>query len=560
MRLLRPLILVLLFSGIAVAQQPSIHFHEANKELGIPVPTSTMKERKYTVQQIAGGVALFDCDNDGKLDIATINEPTIENFRRGVGVPMLTLYHQGSGLKFTDVSQNAGLTRTGWGMGVSVADYDNDGLLDIFVSGYGGNALYHNLGNCKFEDVTDKAGVNRPGYNTGSAWADYDRDGYVDLFVSRYVHTDLNHVDPIRTNYKGLMVEAPWGMTGEGDFLFHNRGNGTFEEVAKKAGVSDPDERIGLSAIWGDLDGDGWPDLYVANDTQPNYYYRNRHDGTFEDIALMSGNAVGGDGKALASMGIDIGDYDRDGRMDIAVTTYAYEPIELHHNNGTEGFSDATWTAHTGQATFRAVKWGIGFRDFDNDGWQDLAIAAGHTYSAIDSLPGEPGYREPMIVFRNKGDATFEDVSKTSGVNDGQVQARRGIAFGDIDNDGNVDMVAFNQNNPPSVFLNDSKNSNHRVLIKLEGTKSNRAAIGARVVVRTADGVQTAEVRAGSSHLSQSDFRLHFGLGKSEKISKIEIQWPSGAHEEIPNVMADAIHTIVEGKGIKSSVPLPSVK
>ena len=560
MRPLLSAILVLLFSVVVVGQQGPIHFHEANKELGIPVPTSAMKERKYTVQQIAGGVALFDCDNDGKLDIATVNEPTVENFRRGVGVPMLTLYHQGSGLKFADITQGAGLTRSGWGMGISVADYDNDGLLDIFVSGYGGNALYHNLGSCKFEDVTDKAGVNRPGYNTGSAWADYDRDGYLDLFVSRYVHTDLNHVDPIRTNYKGLMVEAPWGMAGEGDFLFHNRGNGTFEEVGKKAGVSDPDERIGLSAIWGDLDGDGWPDLYVANDTQPNYYYRNRHNGTFDDIALMSGNAVGGDGKALASMGIDMGDYDRDGRMDIAVTTYAYEPIELHHNNGAEGFSDATWTAHTGQGTFRAVKWGIGFRDFDNDGWLDLAIAAGHTYSAIDSLPGEPGYREPMIVFRNKGDATFEDVSKMSGVNDGQVQARRGIAFGDIDNDGNVDMVVFNQNNPPSVFLNDSKNSNHRVLIKLEGTKSNRAAIGTRVVVRTADGMQTSEVRAGGSHLSQSDLRLHFGLGKSEKVSKIEIQWPSGAREEIPNVAADTIYTIVEGTGIKSSAPLPSVK
>jgi enediyne biosynthesis protein E4 len=552
--------LALLLCGSTAAQPGPIHFHEANRELGLPVPTSAVKERKYTVQQIAGGVALLDCDNDGKLDIVTINEPTVESFRRGKGVPMLTLYHQVEALKFEDVTRNAGLLRTGWGMGISVADYDNDGLLDIFVSGYGGNALYHSIGNCKFTDVTEKSGVNRPGYNTGSAWADYDRDGKVDLFVSRYVHTDLNQVDPIRTNYKGLMVEAPWGMTGEGDFLFHNKGDGTFEEVGKKAGVSDPDARIGLSAIWGDLDGDGWPDLYVANDTQPNYYYRNRHDGTFEDIALISGNAVGGDGKALASMGVDIGDYDRDGRFDIAVTTYAYEPIELHHNNGTEGFADTTWTAHTGQGTFRAVKWGIGLRDFDNDGWLDMAIAAGHTYSAIDALPGEPGYREPMILFRNKADGTFEDISKASGLNDGQVQARRGIAFGDIDNDGDIDTVVFNQNNPPSVFLNDAKNLNHRVLFKLEGTKSNRAAIGARLTIRTADGQQLAEVRAGGSHLSQNDLRLHFGLGKTQSMTKVEILWPSGGREEIPNVAADFIYTIVEGKGIKSSVALPALK
>lgn len=560
MRFLLSAILAISSCATCVAQSTPAHFHEANAELGLPVPTSTIAERKYTVQQIAGGVALFDCDNDGKLDIAVVNESTIENVREGRGIPMLTLYRQGEKSKFTDVTKAAGLTRAGWGMGISVADYDNDGNLDIFVSGYGGNALYHNLGNCKFEDVTEKAGVNRPGYNTGSAWADYDRDGHVDLFVSHYVHTELQRIDPIRTNYKGLMVEAPWGMSGEGDFLFHNRGDGTFEEVGKKAGVSDPDTRIGLSAIWGDLDGDGWPDLYVANDSQPNYYYRNRHDGTFEDEALLSGNAVGGDGKALGSMGIDIGDYDRDGRQDIAVTTYAYEPIELHHNNGADGFTDNTWTAHTGQPTVRWVKWGVGFRDLDNDGWLDLAIASGHTYTAIDKLPGEPAYREPMIFLRNKGDGTFEDLSKTSGLNDGQLQARRGIAFGDIDNDGKIDMVVFSQNQPLSVFLNDTKNANHSVLFRLEGTKSNRAAIGAKVTIVTSDGKQLAEVRSGNSHLSQSDLRLHFGLGKAEKIAKVEIDWPSGAHGEIANVDADAIYTIVEPNKIKSSEKLQSSK
>ena len=553
-------LLALLLCGPVAAQTPAIHFHDATRELGLPVPADASQEGKYTVQQIAGGVALFDCDNDGKLDIAVVQESTVEDYRQGKGVPMVALYHQDAGLKFSDITKRAGLTRTGWGMGISITDYDNDGLLDIFVTGYGGNALYRNLGNCKFQDVTDQSGLNQPGYNTGSAWADYDRDGKLDVFISRYVHTDLNHADPIKTNYKGLMVEAPWGMSGEGDFLFHNRGDGTFEEVGKKAGVSDPDTRIGLSAMWGDIDGDGWPDIYVANDSEPNYYYHNKHDGTFEDLAFVSGNAVGGDGKALGSMGVDIGDYDRDGRMDIVVTTYAYEPIELHHNNGAEGFNDATWTSHTGQGSYRVVKWGVGFRDFDNDGWLDIAIASGHTYSAIDKLPGEPGYREPFVLFRNKGDSGFEDVSKSSGLNEGQLQARRGMAFGDIDNDGDIDFVAYNQKNPPSVFLNDTKNQNHRVLFKLEGTKSNRAAIGARVIVRTADAQMIDEVHSGNSHLSQSDLRLHFGLGKVDRIAKVEILWPSGAHEEIPNVPADAIYTIVEGKGIKSSVPLPPLK
>jgi enediyne biosynthesis protein E4 len=259
-------------------------------------------------------------------------------------------------------------------------------------------------------------------------------------------------------------------------------------------------------------------------------------------------------------MGIDIGDYDRDGRMDIVVTTYAYEPIELHHNNGAEGFNDTTWTAHTGQGSYRTVKWGVGFRDFDNDGWLDIAIAAGHTYSAIDQLPGEPQYREPFVLFRNKGESGFEDVSKLSGLNEGQLQARRGIAFGDIDNDGDIDMVVYNQKNPPSVFLNDSKNQNHRVLFKLQGTKSNHAAIGSRVMVYTGDARMMNEVHSGNSHLSQSDLRLHFGLGKAQSMTKVGILWPSGAREEIPNVAADFIYTIVEGKGIKSSVALPALK
>jgi len=550
---------LLLLIAISHAQTPPIHFREANSGLHIPVPGSNISEKKYIIQQMSGGVALFDCDNDGKLDIAVVNDSTLDHYRNAGGDPMVTLYHQDAGFTFSDITKSAGLSHRGWSMGIAVADYDNDGLLDLYVTGYNGNVLYHNLGGCKFEDVTTKSGLSGGGFSTGAAWADYDRDGHVDLFVSRYIHTDVDKLGAITTNYKGLAVEAPWGMHGESDFLFHNRGDGTFEDVSKKAGVNDPEGRLGLGAVWGDYDNDGWPDLYVANDTEPNYLYRNKHDGTFEDIALLSGAAVSGEGKALGSMGVDFGDFDRDGRLDITVTTFAYQPVELHRNVSADEFSDVTWTAKTGQPTFRFVKWGTGFVDFDNDGLLDLFVANGHIYTAIDTLPGEPAYKEPILLFRNTGKQTFEEIAGTAGLNDSALQSRRGAAFGDLNNDGLIDAVVFNQNGPPSIFLNDTKASGHRVLFKLEGTTSNRAAIGARVTVYAGGVARIAEVRAGGSYISQNDLRLHFGLGSETRISKVEITWPNGKREELKDLAADAIYTIVEGKGITQTTPLPAV-
>jgi len=550
---------LLLLIAISHAQTPPIHFRQANSDLHIPVPGSNISEKKYIIQQMSGGVALFDCDNDGKLDIAVVNDSTLDHYRNAGGDPMVTLYHQDAGFTFSDITKSAGLSHRGWSMGIAVADYDNDGLLDLYVTGYNGNVLYHNLGGCKFEDVTTKSGLSGGGFSTGAAWADYDRDGHVDLFVSRYIHTDVDKLGAITTNYKGLAVEAPWGMHGESDFLFHNRGDGTFEDVSKKAGVNDPEGRLGLGAVWGDYDNDGWPDLYVANDTEPNYLYRNKHDGTFEDIALLSGAAVSGEGKALGSMGVDFGDFDRDGRLDITVTTFAYQPVELHRNVSADEFSDVTWTAKTGQPTFRFVKWGTGFVDFDNDGLLDLFVANGHIYTAIDTLPGEPAYKEPILLFRNTGKQTFEEIAGTAGLNDSALQSRRGAAFGDLNNDGLIDAVVFNQNGPPSIFLNDTKASGHRVLFKLEGTTSNRAAIGARVTVYAGGVARIAEVRAGGSYISQNDLRLHFGLGLETRISKVEITWPNGKREELKDLAADAIYTIVEGKGITQTTPLPAV-
>src|SRR6185369_1199807 len=323
---------------------PVPQFKDVTKDAGLTVSHISTSEKKYIVESMSGGAGLIDCDNDGKLDIITVNGSTIDRFRQG-GDPMITLYHQDANFKFSNITSAAGLARKGWGMGVAVADYDNDGLPDIYVTGFGGNALYRNLGNCKFEDATDKAGVAGGGFSTGAAWADYDRDGFVDLYVSRYVHFDMDHLptfgsDEKNCRFKGILVQCgPWGMIGESDLLFHNRGDGTFEEVSTKAGMEDVNRYYGLGVIWGDYDNDGWPDLYVANDAGPNYLYHNKHDGTFEEVGMLSGIALGGDGQGQGSMGVDWGDYLHQGRLSMFVTNFHEQPDTLYRNLGADGFS-----------------------------------------------------------------------------------------------------------------------------------------------------------------------------------------------------------------------------
>jgi hypothetical protein len=548
------------------AQTPPIHFREISKEAGLSTVPYSSKNQHYVVETISGGVALFDCDNDGKLDILAVNDATIEQAKGG-GVPMVTLYHQGENLKFTDITKEAGLTHKGWGMGIAVADYDNDGLPDIYVTGYNGNVLYHNLGNCRFEDVTEKAGVGGGGFSSGAAWADYDRDGHLDLFVSRYVHTDLNHL-PTAENpsknffHKGLPVENPWTMDGESDLLFHNRGNGTFEEVSKKAGVDDPATHFGLGVVWGDYDNQGWPSLLVANDTGPNYLYHNKRDGTFEEVGMLSGVALSPEGNQVGNMGVDMGDFDRDGKLDFSITDYADQPKGLYLNQGEQGFTDITYSAKIAQGSLPYVSWGTGLIDFDNSGLLDLLIASGHVYPDVDTVPRNVKYREPLLLYHHKGNRTFDEIalrtgSDSVGLNDGPMYSRRGVAFGDINNDGNMDMVIFNVAAPPSLFLNDSKNSNHRVLFKLVGTKSNRGAVGARINVTSATRSQIEEVKAGSSYLSTSDSRLHFGLAADTVMDKVEIRWPNGNLETLRNIPADAIYTITESQGITATTKLP---
>jgi enediyne biosynthesis protein E4 len=541
------------------------HFQDVAAQAGLTVPHISSPDKKYIVESMSGGVGLIDCDNDGKLDIITVNGSTVERFRKG-GDPMVTLYHQNSdstadALKFTDITKDAGLTRKGWGMGIAVADYDNDGLDDIYVTGFGGNALYHNLGHCKFEDVTEKAGVAAGGFSTGAAWADYDRDGHVDLFVSRYVHIDIDNLpvfgnDPRFCRYKGVLVQCgPWGMPGESDLLFHNKGDGTFEEVSKKAGVDDPHRYYGLGATWGDYDNDGWPDLYVANDAGPNFLYRNKHDGTFEDVGLLAGVALSGDGQQFGSMGVDWGDYMHEGRLAMIVTEFFEQGSTLYRNLGGGDFADVSLRSKILKPTYPYVSWGTSFFDMDNDGWLDLFIASGHVYPQVDTIPGGAQYREPLFLFRNRRDGTFEDVSST--LADLPLQSRRGAAFGDINNDGNVDIVILNVGEPPTLLINHNNNPNHRVLFKLIGTKSNKSAIGARVTVKAGTLVQFDEVRGGASYLSQNDLRLHFGLGSNAKMNQVEIRWPNGANEILKDLPADFIYTVVEGSGIQRKAALP---
>ena len=412
--------------------------------------------------------------------------------------------------------------------------------------------------------ISGVAQVRGGGFSTGAAWGDYDSDGNVDLFVSRYVHVDIAHMPAPGSNkfclYKGLQVQCgPWGLEGESDLLYHNRGDGTFEEVSQKAGVHNQIGYYGLGVMWSDYDNDGWPDLVVANDSVPNYLYHNNRNGTFSEVGMLSGISLSGDGTQLGNMGVDFADYDHSGRFSLFITTFQEQPKALWRNIGANGFEDVSWPSGVGRPSYQDVCWGTSFFDMANTGWLDLLIACGHVYPQIDSLDNGPRYRQPIFLERNNRDGTFDEVGKEAGLADLPLKSRRGAAFGDIFNTGNVDVVLVNVGEPPTLLLNQNTAPNHRVLFKLIGTRSNRAAIGARVTIQSAGVRQMAEVRGGGSYLSQNDLRLHFGLGKSTKIDSVEIRWPSGKLETLENVAADAIYTIIEGAGIREAKPLPAL-
>jgi hypothetical protein len=401
-----------------------------------------------------------------------------------------------------------------------------------------------------------------PGFNAGAAWADFDRDGLLDVFIPHYVHIDIDHLPEFGSNdkfcrYRGVMVQCgPGGLPGEPDYLFRNRGDGTFEDVSKKAGVDDPQHLYGLQAVWADYDNDGWPDLYVPNDGQPNYLYHNKHDGTFEEVGLMSGAALSLEGKAEGSMGVDFADIDHDGLLDIFVTNFVDEPDALYWNQGEKGFTDIIFSAGIGPDTIPMVGWGTGFVDFTNAGWDDIFFVNGHVYPQMDLVKGGAGYKQPVMLFHNNHNRTFENITAVAGLDKLPKASRRGAAFGDVNNDGKVDVLMLNVGEPPTLLINRTETDNHSVLFKLEGTKSNRAAIGARVTVTCGDLKQFNEVRSGTSYFSQNDLRLHFGLGNHAVLNTVEISWPSGRKDVYQNLPADMIYTIVEGGTISRKTPL----
>ncbi len=501
-------------------------------------------------------MALLDYDNDGWLDIYLLNGSTFPALKGKEAPPRAMLLHNNHDGTFTDVTEKAGVANERWGFGVAVGDYDNDGWPDIYVSNFGKNRLYHNNHDGTFTDVAEKAGVTLGGWSTGATWGDYDHDGFLDLFVPGYAKFDPDHppisgkggLPPGFCNFRGIEVMCgPRGLPGEGDHLFRNNRDGTFTDVSVKAGVSDPKGYYGFASVFVDADDDGWVDLAVANDSVPKYVYRNKHDGTFEDISYISGFALNDEGREQASMGIAVGDYNRDGKVDFYITNFSDDYNTLYRNDGDGNFSDVTARAGIATVSLPFLSWGTGFLDYDNDGLLDIFTANSHVYPGVD----KQDWGKRPLLFRNLDGAKFQEVPPATNSGLAVVITARGAAFGDLFNDGHIDVVINNIDSTPTLLRNVVKNSNHWVTLKLiGGPKSPRDAIGANAFV-TAGGVrQRGDVFSGGSYASSSDQRLHFGLGAAAKVDKVEIHWPSGAKEQITLPAVDRIYTVVEEKGI----------
>ncbi len=542
-----------------------IVFTDITKQAGLDKfhHRSGTAKKESIIETPGSGVALLDYDNDGWLDIYLLNGSTIAAFRGNESPPRAMLFHNNHDGTFTDVTDKAGVANERWGFGVAVGDYDNDGWPDIYVANYGKNRLYHNNHDGTFTDVAEKAGVTLGGWSTGPTWGDYDHDGSLDLFVAGYVRFDADRppiagqgkIPPNFCQFRGIAVMCgPRGLPGERDHLFHNNGDGTFTDVSVKAGVSDPSGYYGLAAVFVDVDDDGWVDLAVANDSTPNYLYRNRHNGTFEDVGYGSGFALSEDGREQASMAIAVGDYNRDGKVDLFTTTFSDDYKTLYRNDGGGNFSDVTYRAGLGDPTVPFLAWGAGFLDFDNDGLLDIFIANGHVYPEVDRQDWGTTWAERPQLFHNLDGARFREVPPATGSGLAEVITARGAAFGDLFNDGHIDVVINNIDSTPSLLRNVVNNSNHWLTLKLVGgPKSPRDAVGAKVFL-TAGGVrQRADVCSGGSYSSSSDQRVHFGLGPANRVDKIEIYWPSGLKQQIAMPAVDQIVTVEEGKPVAPS-------
>ncbi len=608
-------VLLGLFS-MPVFSQSNVTFSDITKASGINFINQSSPEKRFIIESMGGGVAFFDFDNDGKLDIYLVNSYSVEDARKNKPRPPASLYQNLGNGKFVDVALTAGVANPGWAMGVNVADFDNDGFDDLFVTCFGANKLYRNLGNGKFADVTAKSKLGLSSFSTGAAWGDYDKDGRLDLYVSGYVdfgvagiaepsgatdqmwghaasenpkassarisspkplpelktnrphpvfwggvktqarsqarsQTGSQVQEPVKgdtCSYRGVSVQCgPRGLAGADDHLYHNNGDGTFTDVTIKAGVEDKNKFYGLGVKWTDFDDDGWLDIFVANDATPNYAYRNNHDGTFTEEGLVRGVAVDGNGLEQGCMGVSIGDYDRDGKLDMAISNFA-DQYNVIYKNGVKGnFSDATKATNTADSSLPFVGWGLRWFDYDNDGWLDLMVANGGVYPQLEGAFSGSEYRQRKLFYRNLRNGTFAEIGTQLGSALSARRVSRGAAWGDFDNDGDLDVIVNEIDGAPSLLRNDSGHTaGNWLMLKLQGTRSNRNAVGAKVTVKAGTLTQVQEIYAGDSYLSHSDWRLHFGFGTAKTIDEIEIKWPNGKIEKKTKIAVNQIMKIIE--------------
>jgi hypothetical protein len=554
------LVLASLFLALADRQASKIpdqpkpipgKFTDATAALGLHFQyLSSHTAKHYLPETMGAGVALFDYDNDGRLDIFLVNGAPITDPTPKGSIPQKSgpqywnrLFHQKPDGTFEDVTEKAGLQGSGYGMGVAVGDYDNDGYEDLYVTAYGGNKLYHNNGNGTFTDVTEKAGVAGSGWSTSAAWVDLDGDGLLDLVVLRYVQWDFEDIwcGEHKEGYRSYC--HPDIFRPVSPLVYHNDGEGHFTEVSQKIGLSKPGKSLGIALA--DYDRDGHIDIFVANDSMVEFLYHNKGDGTFEEVGLQSQVAVDGDGRTYAGMGVDFVDYSNDGWPDLVITDLANQRYALYQNNGDSTFTYASFSAGLARSTMQHSGWGVRFLDYDNDGWKDLLIAQGHDLDTIELNYPNLHYREPMLLLRNTGRG-FIDVSSDSGAVFHQSWLGRGMAVGDIDNDGRLDAVVTTNDGPAYILRNETPTQNHWLTLKLVGHKSNRDAIGAEVTLVTAKGQQFATASTAGSYLSASDKRVHFGLGSESIVQTIEVRWPSGILQTLKNIPGDQILQIDE--------------